>query len=180
MAQSSIAQNVVRIRGGLDIAGPMAGNIQRHTLGSYEAETCLRAQLSAADRGEWLDPTAGHPLFGEWVGRWQTQRLHLAPSTAAPGHIANRFPCNPEVRVSASGRYHPGEVAAWVAELSTRLSPTTTRKVYELFAAMEAAVAASRIGRSPGRGVKLPRLDDREEMRVLNPVEVAELAAGDA
>jgi integrase len=142
-----------------------------------EAEKWLRAQLSATDRGDWVDPAAGQLLFGEWVRRWQAQRLHLAPATAArdtsviASHVIPRFAPR---RLTAIAQE---DVAAWVADLSTRLSPTTTRKVYELFSAsMEAAVTAGRIGRSPCRGVKLPRLADREEMRVITPREVAELA----
>ncbi|MGI8515372.1 MAG: tyrosine-type recombinase/integrase [Acidimicrobiia bacterium] len=142
-----------------------------------EAEQWLRGQLSAADRGDWLDPSAGHLPFGKWVERWQAQRLHLAPATAARDtsllgtHVIPRFADRRLAGITQE------EVAAWVAELSTRLSPTTTRKVYELFSAsMEAAVTAGRIGRSPCRGVKLPRLGDREEMRILTPAEVAELA----
>lgn len=123
----------------------------------FEAETWLRAQLSAADRGDWLDPFAGHLPFSEWVARWQAQRRHLAPATAArdtsllASHVIAPFSDRRLADITQE------EVGAWVAELSTRLSPTTIRKTYELFSAsMEAAVTAGRIGRSPCREVKLP------------------------
>jgi len=69
------------------------------------------------------------------------------------------------------------DVQAWVAELSARgFKPATVVKAYQLLGrTMTAAVNADMVPRSPCRAVRLPKVE-REEMRFLNPAEVATLA----
>jgi integrase len=69
------------------------------------------------------------------------------------------------------------DVQAWVAELSARgYQPATVVKAYQLLGrTMTAAVNADMVPRSPCRAVRLPKVE-REEMRFLNPAEVARLA----
>jgi site-specific recombinase XerC len=69
-------------------------------------------------------------------------------------------------------------VQAWVAELSARgFAPATVLKAYQLLGrTMTAAVNADMVTRSPCRAVRLPPKVEREEMRFLNPAEVARLA----
>jgi len=69
------------------------------------------------------------------------------------------------------------DVQAWVAELSGRgFKPATVVKAYQLLGrTMTAAVNADMLPRSPCRAVRLPRVE-REEMRFLNPAQVATLA----
>jgi integrase len=69
------------------------------------------------------------------------------------------------------------EVQAWVAQLTGRgFAPATVVKAYQLLGrTLTAAVNADMIPRSPCRAVRLPKIE-REEMRFLNPAEVARLA----
>jgi integrase len=68
-------------------------------------------------------------------------------------------PCRPEIRISAQG-----------------FAPATVVKAYQLLGrTMTAAVNADMLPRSPCRAVRLPRVE-REEMRFLNPAQVATLA----
>ena len=69
------------------------------------------------------------------------------------------------------------DVRAWVAGFSAHgLAPATVVKVYQLSAKlMAAAVAADMLPVSPYRGISLPGVE-QEEMRYLNPAEIACLA----
>jgi len=69
------------------------------------------------------------------------------------------------------------EVRAWVAWLlSQGLAPATVVKAYQLLSkVMTAAVDAGMLAQSPCRGVPLPKVE-HEEMRYLNPAEIADLA----
>jgi integrase len=69
------------------------------------------------------------------------------------------------------------EVRAWVTSLTVKgLAPATVHKAYQLFAkTMTAAVDGGMLAQTPCRGVPLPKVE-HEEMRYLNPVEVACLA----
>jgi integrase len=76
-----------------------------------------------------------------------------------------------------AGTIRQPDVQAWVAELSARgFAPATVVKAYQLLGrTMTAAVNADMVPRSPCRAVRLPKVE-REEMRFLNPAEVAQLA----
>jgi integrase len=69
------------------------------------------------------------------------------------------------------------EVRAWVAWLLAQgLAPATVVKVYQLLSkVMTAAVDAGMLAQSPCRGVPLPKVE-QQEMRFLNPAEIAHLA----
>jgi integrase len=69
------------------------------------------------------------------------------------------------------------DVQTWVAQLTARgFAPATVVNAYQLLGrTLTAAVNADMIPRSPCRAVRLPRIE-REEMRFLNPAEVAGLA----
>jgi site-specific recombinase XerC len=69
------------------------------------------------------------------------------------------------------------EVRAWVTSLTVRgLAPATVHKAYQLFAkTMVAAVDGGMLAQTPCRGVALPKVE-HEEMRYLNPAEIACLA----
>jgi integrase len=68
------------------------------------------------------------------------------------------------------------EVRAWVTSLTSRVwPPATVHKAYQLFAKTMAAVDGGMLAQSPCRGVTLPKVE-HEEMRYLNPAEIACLA----
>jgi integrase len=71
---------------------------------------------------------------------------------------------------------HGGAGAAILGGPTPLLEPATVVKAYQLLGrTMTAAVNADMVPRSPCRAVRLPKVE-REEMRFLNPAEVATLA----
>ena len=83
----------------------------------------------------------------------------------------------PAFGVVPLGRITQLDVRAWVAQLDSKgLAPVTVQKAYQtLSKVLRAAVDAGLIAESPCRNVALPRIE-REEMRFLNPAEIAALA----
>ena len=63
-----------------------------------EASDYRIAQLEAIRVGEWVLPDAGAVTFGEWWGRWATQRV-VAPTTADRDNRVNRLYLGPLARV---------------------------------------------------------------------------------
>lgn len=142
-----------------------------------DAQRFLGETENAKLKGTWTDPALGRVRFGEWLAEWWATTTNLRPSTAARDedyfrlYIAPRFAAMPLAGISQR------DVRAWVAELSARgLAPATVQKTYQLLGkVMGAAVDAGMLAQSPCRRVPLPKVE-REEMRFLNPVQVAELA----
>jgi integrase len=103
--------------------------------------------------------------------------VNLRPSTRLrDGGYLRRYvrPRFAEVPLDAIGQR---EVRAWVAWLLAQQdAPATVVKAYQLLSkVMTAAVDAGMLAQSPCRNVPLPRAEP-EEMRYLNPAEVATLA----
>lgn len=141
-----------------------------------QAEQWLRAQGAASDAGSWVDPRAGGETVGEFVQRWWPTTVHLRPSARARvastlrSHVLPRWADVPLRKVDHL------EVSAWVAELSTKRSASTTRKAYHaLSQILAAAVKARLLTHNPAQDVPLPSMV-REEMRFLTAAELEQLA----
>ena len=142
-----------------------------------DAEKFLATVESAKLRGAWTDPAAGRTTFAAWLEEWWGSAADLRPSTVSrdeayfSSYILPRFGAVPLAAIRQP------DVQAWVAELSGRgFKPATVVKAYQLLGrTMTAAVNADMLPRSPCRAVRLPRVE-REEMRFLNPAQVATLA----
>jgi len=111
------------------------------------------------------------------VQQWSATTVNLKPSSRARddsylrNHVLPAFGQAPLARISHL------DVRAWVADLNAKgLAPATVHKAYQTLAkTLRAAVDAGLIARSPCRDVPLPRVE-REEMRFLDPTEIARLA----
>ena len=128
-------------------------------------------------RGAWTDPAAGRTTFAAWLEEWWGSAADLRPSTVSR-HEAYFSSCIlPRFGAVPLAAIRQPDVQAWVAELSGRgFKPATVVKAYQLLGrTMTAAVNADMLPRSPCRAVRLPRVE-REEMRFLNPAQVATLA----
>lgn len=144
-----------------------------------DAEGFLHSTEVAKRDGSWLDPTRAKLRLRDWVDLWEPSTVNLSPSTKArqdgivQGHIVPRFGDLPLARIENA------DVQAWVAELSAQgLAPATVKKIYDVFAkCVQAAVDDQRLPRNPARPVRLPKDDDREEMRFLSASEVEALCA---
>ena len=92
---------------------------------------------------------------------YQATRVNLATADESGDEATVRNHVLPAFGDWAIGSIQPIHVAQWVADLDDRgYAPATVRKAYQLLsAALDAAVENGLIGRSPCRGVKLPKLE---------------------
>ena len=110
-------------------------------------------------RGEYIDPTGGRQIFGDYAKAWQAAQVHR-PSTAAQieSHMKNHVRPFFESRPLASIR--PSEVQAFVRQLADSLAPATVEVVYRYVSTIfKAAVDDRLIARTPCVGVKLPKIE---------------------
>ena len=142
-----------------------------------DAEKFLATVESAKLRGAWTDPAAGRATLAAWLEEWWGSAADLRPSTVARDEAYFNSLILPRFGGVPLAAIRQPDVQAWVAELSARgFKPATVVKAYQLLGrTMTAAVNADMVPRSPCRAVRLPRVE-REEMRFLNPAEVARLA----
>jgi integrase len=106
--------------------------------------------------GSWIDPNSGRVTFEEWFGIYMARTPKRPHTASRDRRTAKRwlFPRLGKVRV---GDITPGMVRALVDEMAATLKPSSVRTHYGVLrAAMNAAVEADMIGRSPCRGIKLP------------------------
>ena len=52
--------------------GPDGREHSRSFARRVDADRWLRLELASADRGLWVDPTAGDVVFGDWAEAWLT------------------------------------------------------------------------------------------------------------
>jgi integrase len=142
-----------------------------------DAEKFLATVESAKLRGAWTDPAAGRTTLAAWLEEWWGSAADLRPSTVARDEAYFNSLILPRFGGVPLAAIRQPDVQAWVAELSARgFRPATVVKAYQLLGrTMTAAVNADMVPRSPCRAVRLPKVE-REEMRFLNPAEVARLA----
>lgn len=143
-----------------------------------DAERWLRSQLSALDRGLWVDPSAGTITFGEWSAVWLEGLAGLKPKTKATYTEVMRNIVVPTFGDMEIRHINPSRVREWIAGLSARgLSPSRIRQARTLLkACLEVAVDDGRLGRNPVANVKGPRSRPREQ-RFLTAQQLTSLAA---
>ncbi|MCZ7534303.1 MAG: site-specific integrase [Acidimicrobiia bacterium] len=143
-----------------------------------DAERYLLAMETDKLRGRYTDPRLAKTALGEWMSEYQATRVNLGRQTQARDEATIRNHVLPRFGTWMIGSIQPIHVAQWVADLDAAgYAPATVRKAYQLLsAAMDAAVESGLIGRSPCRGVDLPRLETRSTIRFLEPAEINFLA----
>src|SRR5215218_1254302 len=142
-----------------------------------DAQKYLTEIEAAKLRGAWVDPAHSRTLFGDWHSEWWTTTVNLRPKTRTRNEMVFRLYVLPRFGAVPLDAITQREVRAWVTSLTVRgLAPATVHKAYQLFAkTMTAAVDGGMLGQTPCRGVPLPNVE-HEEMRYLNPAEIACLA----
>jgi site-specific recombinase XerD len=142
-----------------------------------DAEKYLALVETAKLRGTWTDPAHGKTTLTEWLETWWGSAADLRPSTKARDHAYLNSLVLPRFGTTPLAAITQPDVQAWVAQLTARgFAPATVVKAYQLLGrTLTAAVNADMIPRSPCRAIRLPKIE-REEMRFLNPAEVARLA----
>ena len=143
-----------------------------------EAETYERAELTARDRGDWIDPTARRKTLNDVAAAWLASNPAKRPGTLANEKGALDRHILPELGNKRLGSITPREVQALVNELTTALAPRSVRRLMSAFRAIcNYALANDVIARSPLRGVKMPALTTTK-VHVFTPAEL--LATADA
>ncbi len=144
-----------------------------------DADRYLLAMETDKLRGRYTDPRMARTPLAEWMAEYQATRVNLGLQTQARDEATVRNHILPSFGPWLIGSIQPIHVAQWVAGLDARgYAPATVRKAYQLLAAaLDAAVESGLIGRSPCRGVKLPKLETTGEIRFLDASEISHLAA---
>jgi integrase len=142
-----------------------------------DAEAYLTEIEAAKLKGTWVDPAHGRTLFRDWHAEWWGSVVNLRPSTRLRDETYLRRYVLPRFGDLPLEAIRQREVRAWVAWLLAQgFAPATIVKAYQLLnKVMTAAVDAGMLVQSPCRNVPLPKVE-HEEMRFLNPAEVAALA----
>lgn len=141
-----------------------------------DAERYAAAVETDKSRGDWVDPQRGRVRFDDWAKEWWATTAGNRASTRARDASYMNTHILPVFGSMQLGAIDHLAVRRWVAELSTRRKPATVQKAAQIMSkVMGAAVDAGILKVSPCANVPLPRIE-REEMRFLNPAEVAELA----
>jgi integrase len=124
----------------------------------------------------WVAPEGGRILLRDWAKDWEGTLVGVRATTRERdlsmlcNHVLPRFGDLP------LGKIEHLAVVAWVADLSTRLAPSSVHKCHQILAKLlDAAVNARKIRLNVARGVRLPQVI-RQEQRFLDPSQVAALA----
>jgi integrase len=142
-----------------------------------DAEKWLRIEETGADRGDWVDPTAGKVTLSVWVEMW-LEGLDLKPATRA-NYVSNLnsrvLPAFAQAQIS---KITPAQVRLWQARLRDEgLSAASVRQARQvLHAALAVAVSDGLIARNPVEAVKPPKVRPRRQ-RFLTAEQVESLAA---
>jgi integrase len=127
-------------------------------------------------RGLWVDPRKAETTFGEWAELWSKADPTKKPKTLATDESMLKVHLLPAFGPKPLGVINPLDVQRFVAGLSGKYAPSTTRRIYAVLRAiLNAAVDADLIGRSPCRGVKLPTVEQRTRP-VITAAELRSLA----
>jgi integrase len=142
-----------------------------------DAEAYLTEIEAAKLKGTWVDPAYGRTLFRDWHDEWWAGVVNLRPSTRFRDEGYLRRYVLPRFGELPLEAIRQRDVRGWVAWLLAQgFAPATVVKAYQLLnKVMTAAVDAGMLVQSPCRNVPLPKVE-HEEMRFLNPAEVAALA----
>lgn len=142
-----------------------------------EAEAFTASEATTRAAGTWIDPRAGRMRFADWADEWFRSAKHRwRPRTADKHGMALRAHWIPRFGAIEVAALTPRQIQAAVNELADEHAASSVRTYYgTLRACLRDAADKDVIGRSPCRGINLPKLR-REEKRVIGPVELHRLA----
>lgn len=113
--------------------------------------------------GEYVAPSLGKTTVGELGPTWlERQRGHMKPSGYRTIESAWRLHVVPRWAPRRIVDIRYTDVQAWIAELSTKLSASTTTTAHSVLARiLDDAVRDRLLASNPARGVKLPKRPPR-------------------
>ena len=146
-----------------------------------KAEASRWLSLAEADlvRGTFVHPSLNaNVTVAEWLEEWRASHsLHKRPTTLVRDESAIRRHLVPRLGDIQLAKLRQTDVQAFVADLRREVGPGTTRSIYGVLrAALNAAVNAELLARSPARGIKLPQIP-KTDVVTLRPDELHRLAA---
>lgn len=146
--------------------GPDGQQHSRSFRRKIDAERWVRSEESKADRGEWVDPSAGALRYGGWSEQWLAGLHGIGPKTRVGYESLLRSRVLPEFGAIELRRISTARVRTWVAELiSGGLSPARVRQALQVLrASLDVAVDDGLIARNPAAKVKAPRVEKRRQM----------------
>ena len=158
---------------------PGADGMLRAAPETYEtkrdAEVFLAQIQADQTRGDWIDPTAGEVLFGEYAKRWIDER-GVAPTTDELYRRLLRLHLEPTFGQLYVNVISPSRVRTWRAERLRAAGATTVAKSYRLLKAiMETAVEDDMIRKNPCR-IRGAGREDADERPVASVAQVFALA----
>lgn len=134
------------------------------------------SERDAHTRGAWVDPSRAKIPFRDVAVEWLESNPSKRPSTLARDESALTCHLLPQLGELPIGSVMPADIQRVVNECSRRMRPRTARRTYGVVRAVFAmAVERDYLGRTPCRGIRLPRVE-RVERRVVTPAELAALA----
>jgi integrase len=125
-------------------------------------------------RGRYTDPRLARTELAEWMSEYQATRVNLGRQTQARDEATIRNHVLPRFGTWMIGSIQRIHISQCFADLDAAgYAPATVRKAYRLLAAaMDGGVESGLIGRSPCRGVDLPRLETTSTIRYLDAAEI--------
>jgi integrase len=146
-----------------------------------KAEASRWLSLAEADleRGTFVHPSLNaNVTVAEWLEEWRASHsLHKRPTTLVRDESAIRRHLVPRLGDIQLAKLRQTDVQGFVADLRREVGPGTTRSIYGVLrAALNAAVNAELLARSPARGIKLPQTP-KTDVVTLRPEELHRLAA---
>jgi len=160
---------------------PSGRERSRTFMRKVDADRFLAGIGTAIGEGSWTDPARARLTVGDWGRRWLDGRADLKPKTRASYESLWRTCIAPKWERVPLARVEYQAVAAWVADLSTRVSASRTRQAAGLLRHMlDDAVKDRRLPRNPAHGVDLPRVPEHVKRYLTHhQVETLAGAAGD-
>jgi integrase len=146
-----------------------------------KSEASRWLSLAEADlvRGTFVHPSlAAGVTVAEWLDEWiSAHSVHKRATTMVRDQSAIRRHLIPALGHVQLTKLRQTDVRAFVANLAHQVGPGTTRSVYGVLrAALNAAVNAEVLVRSPARGIKLPQVP-KTDVVTLRPANLHRLAA---
>jgi integrase len=146
-----------------------------------KAEASRWLSLAEADlvQGTFVHPSLnGNVTVADWLQEWRASHsLHKRPTTLARDESAIRRHVIPRLGHIQLAKLKQTDVQSFVADLRREVGPGTTRSIYGVLrAALNAAVNAELLARSPARGIKLPQTP-KTDVVTLRPAELHRLVA---
>jgi len=131
-----------------------------------DAEAFANSVEVTKQRGEYVAPSLGRITVGELGPGWlDRKRGHMKPSGYLSYENAWRRYVEPRWRSVKLADIRFTSVQAWIAELSTKLSPSRITTIHGVLAGiLDDAVRDRLLAGNPARGVKLPRKSRRRNV----------------